>query len=122
MQSLLAILFPVLLNGCIVTVPGEESVKHHIVLGFGMVSVNAPPEQAAVATQVQALGINISDQPGLKFGLGYSSGTVVTVPARAEDVRLAVTKTPGCPFTVDVQKADLNSDPSPTPSIGGQDE
>lgn len=49
-----------------------------------------------MVTDAQALGINVSDQPGLKFGVGYSSSTVLTVPdgTRAEDVRMEVSRRP----------------------------
>ena len=100
MYRSLVTLTPLLLAGCIVSVPGKESAEHHLVLGFGIVSVNEAPHEAAIATEVRALGISISDRPGLKMGIGYSSSSVVTVAEGAEDVRIAASRTPGCPFQV----------------------
>lgn len=76
---------------------GKEETKHFLILGFGVVSVNYPQKETAVlATSTQAVGVNVSNQPGLKFGAGYSSSTVLTVPdgTRAEDVRIELEKHP----------------------------
>lgn len=95
------------LTGCVVTVPGKGHTTHHVILGFGIVSVNEPENQAVVTTDAQALGISLSDRPGLRLGLGYSSSTVVSVAAGAEDVRVEVSKSPGGPLIVDTQSAIL---------------
>jgi hypothetical protein len=50
-----------------------------LVIGFGIVSVpltNAPNTRV---TKTQAIGLIVSDQPGIKVGLGYSSSTVVQI-------------------------------------------
>lgn len=60
-----------------------------------------------LATDMQALGLSISDRPGLKLGIGYSSSTVVTVADGAEDVRVEISKMPGGPIIIDTQSAIL---------------
>jgi hypothetical protein len=84
-------------DGIVIPIEGKEGTKHYVIIGFGIVTVKKTEgETAAIATNSQALGINLSDQPGLKLGVGYSSSTVLTVPdgALADDVRLEVSKRP----------------------------
>ncbi len=105
----LLILIP-FFGGCVVSIPGkgdESNTSHHIIFGFGIVSVNEPKDIALISTSTQALGINMSDRPGMKLGVGYSSNTVITVPNGAEDVRVEVSKLPGRPFILDTQSAIL---------------
>jgi hypothetical protein len=102
--SLLAIL-AIVLSGCVVSVPGKEGSSHHVIIGFGVVSVNEAPEKAIIATDTHALGLSLTDRPGLKFGIGYSSSTVVTVAPHAKDVRVEVSKKPWGPLVIDTQSA-----------------
>lgn len=98
-------------TGPVITVKGKEGTKHFIIIGFGIVRVKCPEkETAALVTDTQALGISVSDQPGLKFGLGYSSCTVTTVPdgMRADDVRIEVTRKPIGALKVTTHSAKLN--------------
>ncbi|TAJ33339.1 MAG: hypothetical protein EPO64_01070, partial [Nitrospirae bacterium] len=78
------LLATVLMAGCVVSIPGKGNATHHLIIGVGVVTVNEPKEQAVLATDTQALGLSLSDRPGLKLGLGYSSSTVVTVADGAE--------------------------------------
>jgi len=83
--------------GSVIPIEGKEGTQHFIIFGFGIVTVKkSEGETAAIATNTQALGINVSDQPGLKLGFGYSSSTVLTVPdgALADDVQMEVSKRP----------------------------
>src|SRR5436190_11692824 len=84
----LVIFFSLIFNGCsrltcCMSFPvqgGQESI-HYVVIGFGIVSIPKPEQKIALlATKVQSLGVNISDQPGLKLGVGYASSTIVAVP------------------------------------------
>jgi len=96
--------------GSVLTIKGKEGTKHFIIIGFGIVRVNRPEgETAAVVTDAQALGIHVSDQPGLKFGVGYSSSTVLTVPdgTRADDVRMEVSRHPFGPLKITTDSAKL---------------
>jgi hypothetical protein len=95
---------------CCVVIPTrrEGGSIHYLVFGIGIVTVPKPEKQTAVlATKAQTLGINISDQPGLKLGFGYSSSTVVVIPDNAEDVRVEISQKPGGPLKVESPKAKL---------------
>lgn len=96
--------------GPVLTIKGKEGTKHFIIIGFGIVRVNrSEGETAAVVTDSQALGVNVSDQPGLKFGVGYSSSTVLTVPdsTRADDVRMEVSRRPFGSLSITTHSAKL---------------
>lgn len=96
------------LPGCVFTLPSEEKESraiHHIVLGFGIITVKAPGDVSYVATSSQALGISVSDGPGVKFGMGYSANIGVEVSERAEDVRLEISQLPFKPLIIDTQSA-----------------
>jgi len=109
----LALLINLLMcSSCVVSIPGkgiESNTSHHLVIGFGIVSVNEPDDIALVSTSTQVLGVNVSDRPGMKLGIGYSANTVITVPNNAEDVRVEVSQLPGKPFIVDIQSAIMKS-------------
>ncbi|HJU06221.1 MAG TPA: hypothetical protein VJ692_13815 [Nitrospiraceae bacterium] len=110
------ILGAVLLGGCTLPIQGQGNTTHHLIVGVGVCSVNDPKDKAVVTTDTHALGLSVSDRPGLKFGLGYSSSTVVTVGDGAEDVRIEVSKTLGGPLIVDTQSAILKH---PAATTGG---
>ena len=95
-------------TGCLdLRVPGRDGAVHHVIIGFGVVTENRSHETALLATSVQAVGVNISDRPGLKLGIGYSAATVVSVPDGAEDVRAEISRAPFGPLKIDVQRAVL---------------
>ena len=94
-------------SGCVVSVPGDGKRSSHVIIGFGVVRVARPENEPVIATDTAALGLSISDRPGLKMGLGYSSSTVVTVADGAEDVRLEVSKRPWKPLTVETQRVKM---------------
>jgi hypothetical protein len=97
-------------RGCVMSVDGENNTKHHVVIGFGMVSTNEASRNAVVTTDVTALGITLSDRPGLKFGIGYTASTVVTVAPGATDVRVEVSKPFGGPLTVNAPLAAMEKE------------
>jgi hypothetical protein len=106
------LIFHGVLSSC-VSIPGKSGTVHHVIIGFGIVSVNEPASQAVVATDSHILGMSISDQPGLKFAFGYSSSTVVSIPDGADDVRVEVSKVPGQPIIIDVPSARLMKETVP---------
>ncbi len=126
-MCVIAILFVVVVSGCtyvdnrkdseaamgaVIPVKGREGTKHFIIIGFGIVRVNRPEgETAALVTDTQALGINVSDQPGLKIGVGYSSCTVTTVPdsTGADDIRVEVTRKPVGALKITTHSAKLEN-------------
>ncbi|MFZ2451699.1 MAG: hypothetical protein WAW36_14375 [Methylovulum miyakonense] len=95
--------------GCCMTVPvaGKGSV-HYLILGVGLVTVPKPEHETAIlATQSHALGINLSDQPGMKLGVGYTSGSVVAIPDHAKEVRVEINQRPGGGIIINAPKAEL---------------
>ena len=99
-----------LFSGCSgLKVEGESGTVHHLILGIGIVSVNDTKEKAMVVTNTTALGVTLSNQPGQKLGVGYSSSSVVSVPTNAKDVRAEISKTPFGPIIVDVANAELEN-------------
>jgi hypothetical protein len=95
-------------NFLAIPVNGKNETIHYVIIGFGIVTVPAPEKTAAVSVlKSQTLGAVISDQPGLKVGIGYSSGTVVLVPNGAEDVRVEVSQKFGGPLIIDTLAAKL---------------
>jgi len=94
-------------TGLALPVAGKDSI-HYIVLGFGIVSVPKSDKATAVlATKTQALGMLVSDQPGSKISIGYSSGSVVVIPDGAEDVRVEISHKLWGPITITAPSATL---------------
>src|SRR5437762_14331078 len=64
----------VIINGCsrlacCMSVPlrGSHDSIHYLVIGLGLISVPKPEQETVVlATKMQALGVSITDQAGLK--------------------------------------------------------
>lgn len=110
LSTLASLILLIAIPGCVVPVKGENNTRHHVVIGFGMVSTNEAPRNAVVTTDVTALGITLSDQPGLKFGIGYTASTVVTVAPGATDVRVEVSKPFGGPLTVNAPLAAMEEE------------
>jgi hypothetical protein len=98
-----------LLGACALPVPGSGGTTHYVVVGLGVVSVN-DTKNAAIATDSHVLGLQVSSAPGIKFGAGYVSGSVVMIPNNARDVRIAVERSPFGGVTIQVDRAELGSD------------
>lgn len=78
-------------SACAIAVPGKDGTAHYLILGVGVVSVNER-DDAILITDSTALGISISDRPGLKFAAGYSSSFSTSVPDGAKDVSVEIRK------------------------------
>lgn len=63
------------LAGCTIE---RKGVVHHVVIGFGVVSVNKT-NLAAQVTSAKAFGVYCSDAPGTKFSAGYLSQTTTAI-------------------------------------------
>ena len=86
----------------------EKDSIHYVVIGLGIVTVpKQASETAVLATRTQALGVQLSDQPGAKLGLGYSSGSVVAIPNTAEDVRVEISERIGGSIVVESPSSTL---------------
>lgn len=92
------------LCGCLY-LPSSSDTGRVLVVGIGLVSIHDRTRRAVVATSTQVLGLQVSDRPGLKLGLGYASGVVTTVSDGAEDVRAEVSHWPFGPLKVEVDHA-----------------
>ena len=91
---------------------GKDGAVQYVILGFGIVSVPKTEREVAVsAAKSTIFGLGISNQLGLKFSLGYSSGFFLAVPDHAKDVRLEVYEQPGGSITIDTTKAELEKTP-----------
>jgi hypothetical protein len=86
----------------------KSGTRHVLIVGIGIVSVNKSKPAAATVSQTHALGITISDQTGVDFGIGYSSAFVTAVPKGAEDVRIEASQHPFASIKIEAQKAQSN--------------
>lgn len=98
----------ILVAGCSIPVK-SGTTTHHLIIGFGVVSTNDTPD-AAVVTNMTAIGFALTDRPGLKFALGYASSAVIEIPDNAEDVRIEVSQRAFGPINVVVPRAALRKD------------
>jgi hypothetical protein len=57
----------------------SNGTRHTLVLGFGIVSMPATNTAVAQITKTQAIGFVLSDQPGIKAGIGYTSSIVTQI-------------------------------------------
>ncbi len=98
-----------LLSGCVsFPLTDKDGTTHYVIIGFGVVSVPEVKGEAAVrVVRVQALGLTVTDQPGLKVGLGLVSSSTVSVPSGAKDVRVEVSQKLGGPLKVSAESAIL---------------
>ena len=95
-------------RGIVFRTPGPPGIRRLVIVGFGFVQVpDGGGDTAVTASDQVSLGLYASDQPGVKFGLGYQACTVTTVHEsdRAEDVRVEVIRGPGRRLTVAPQSA-----------------
>lgn len=103
-------------SGGVVAVPGARSTTF-IVFGFGIVTVPKPSGTTAVlAVKSTAVGIQLSDQPGAKVSVGFSTGATVAVPSGASDVRVEISHRDGASI-VNVKSTDV---PEPSPPSSSQ--
>lgn len=85
-----------------------NDAKHvrHFVIGVGIVRTPAPEVGSNIlAVNSKALGIVVSDQPGLKLGLGYSDSSVVSIPSNVD----AITEVSTCPIDNRSVRVEVNT-------------
>lgn len=90
-----------ILTGCTLPVQ-KDGTRHYVVIGFGVVSAPVTNSPHAQVVKSQAIGLILSDQPGIKVGVGYSSSTVVQV-ATNQNMLIEVSDLPGQPLKVNSQ-------------------
>ncbi|NWF92329.1 MAG: hypothetical protein HXY46_05395 [Syntrophaceae bacterium] len=98
----------ILLTGALCSCSGlkirdRDGSVHHLIIGFGLVTVPHNAGNCGVlATKAQSLGIHVSDQPGLKFSVGYGSSSTVAVPETTENIVVEVSQRPFGPLIVEL--------------------
>lgn len=95
---LLGLAFLVCLAGCAPFHKGDTT--HYVVLGFGVVSVPRTNTSPVQVVKAQAIGLSVSDQPGIKFGAGYSSSTTVSIHTN-QNILIEVSDRPFAPLKVE---------------------
>jgi hypothetical protein len=97
---------------CSIPITAKDQTVHHLIIGIGIVSTPKQENSNGVfATRTHAIGVHISDQPGLKFAVGYSDSSVVAVPETTENIIVEVTRPLLGPLTIEVNpthKGDIN--------------
>ena len=79
----------------------DGTTRHYVIVGFGVVSVPTEPAASAVhVSKIQAFGLTVADQPGLRLAIGYASGVVTAIPPDVADMRLEVSDRPFGPVTI----------------------
>lgn len=102
--------------GCLY-LPSKSGTGRVLVVGIGLVSIHDRTNVPLTATSTQVLGLEVSDRPGLKVGVGYASSVVTTATDGAEDVRAEVSHWPFGPLKIQVDRATLAAPTnSPPPS------
>lgn len=93
------------LYGCACPIPigNKNGTSHHMILGLGIVSVNDNNSEATVVTRSNAIGVALSNRPGLKFSVGYSSNKVLTISEKVDNVTIEVDHSPSGDITVDLK-------------------
>ena len=88
---------------CAIPIQGRNGAVHHLIIGIGVVTTTREGGDSGVlAIKSQALGLQFSDQPGLKFAAGYTSATVVSVPETTENIVVEVSQRLFGPLKVEV--------------------
>jgi hypothetical protein len=104
--------------GCLATLTSclrttdPDGTTHHLILGFGVVSVKEAPRKAMTVTSANVVGVHVSDQPGMKVGFGYSSSVVTAVSENAPDLRAEVSKRPFGPLVVEFTGTPRTAEPA----------
>ena len=97
--------------GCAIKIPWQSGpTSHYLILGCGIVSVNDATPDASTVTKVDAVGVVITDEPNLKFSLGYATSRTVSVAQGAEDVRIEVNHRPGGDIVVVANSAKVRKE------------
>jgi len=88
---------------CAIPINGKHGTVHHLIIGIGVVTTSREGADAGVlAIKSQSVGLQFTDQPGLKFAAGYSSSSVVSVPETTDNIVVEVSQYLFGPLTVEV--------------------
>lgn len=87
--------------GCAIPLKRENGTLHHLIIGIGLVRCKGTSDPTVLATDTTAIGVSLSDAPGLKLGMGYTASTVVMIPSDTMDARVELSKRFGGSLAID---------------------
>ena len=94
-----------LLSACSGIPIDSEDTRHYLIIGVGVVSVpQSQPERSVSVHRMQALGVSVSDQPGLKLGIGYASALVTSIPHEVSSTVVEVSNRPFGPIRISAEQ------------------
>jgi hypothetical protein len=95
-QPLVLIILAINIAGCSgIPFEGKDGTIHNIIIGVGVVSTpNKNMNSDVVAIKSQVLGVHLSTHPGVKFGVGYISSSLVEIPEQSRNIIVEVSHTP----------------------------
>ena len=97
------IILSILNSSCSIPIKGKNTTVHHLIIGIGLVTTTEEESNTGVlAIKTQAIGLQFSDQPGLKFAAGYSKSSVVSVPETTENIVVEVSQRLFGPLIIEV--------------------
>lgn len=128
-QFFLILITLALISGCTTTTccfatkqESNASVRYWV-FGFGVVTLPKPnTDNEILATKMQSVGLAISNQPGLKMGLGYASSSVIAVPADTDNTVVEASTCASDDGIKITAKSDGSSSDEPTPDKPSSDE
>jgi hypothetical protein len=83
------------LNGCAIR---SKGTVHHIIIGFGIVSVKQT--NGIEVSKAQALGLAIYAKEGFRLSAGYSCNIFTSIPDGTTNLLLEVSQKPFAPLTI----------------------
>ena len=96
MKFLALAIIVALTYGCVARLDSDGTHRaRYLVIGLGMVWVNDSAPEAATVTGVKALGVAVSDRPGMKLAVGYSDSHTITIPDGEANVIVDFSQKPG---------------------------
>ncbi|NOQ13846.1 MAG: hypothetical protein GQ583_05100 [Methyloprofundus sp.] len=94
MYRLFFILLSLSTTGCSGIIFTDKSdTIHHLIIGIGVVSIPKPKGTVdAIVSKSESIGIQFSNQPGLKFGIGYMESSIIEIPEQTENILIDVSQ------------------------------
>lgn len=104
--SIIALML-VLLAGCSLPFKNGKGTTYHLIIGAGLVTTHSNDTNAVIATRTKALGVSVSDQPGTKLAVGYSSSKVVSVAEGNNNVLVEIEDNANGDLVAKVDQCDI---------------
>jgi hypothetical protein len=92
------------LSGCSgIEVRDPDGTIHYLIVGIGVVSIpENSGEAGATVAKSQALGLQVSTLPSLKFAAGYSQSSYISVPESVENLVVELSQRPFGPLHLEM--------------------